>query len=288
MFKLTGEFKKDTKPQSSPSDHEESKRQAVKEFTTKVRVVIQTCNDAEYYAALEKLKPPRIEEFTKPVKYPHPELKIVVGTFADIDAAIIKTDQGSDCIKELQTVFKDNAIFTSAKLLLGLGVCYGLKKNYAKHDLKFADVLVGREIGALPRPKFTGGTIETRGIPKPTPKIVQNLFCEDADTWNEFVVCKKPSKRIAKAFIGRLASGSILIDDPGVLQGLEDPALRYLGGEMEGWAQIEYTPEHVKSIIIKGIADFGDGAKDKIWQFTAAKAAVDYAHYMLTENGGIL
>ena len=50
---------------------------------------------------------------------------------------------------------------------------------------------------------------------------------------------------------------------------------------MEGWAQIEYTPEQVNSIIIKGIADFGDGNKDKSWQFTAAKAAVDYAYCKL-------
>ena len=33
-------------------------------------------------------------------------------------------------------------IFPSAELLLGLGICYGLKKNAAKFD----DVLVGKEI----------------------------------------------------------------------------------------------------------------------------------------------
>ena len=71
MFELTPTFKRDNNPLPPPSD--ESKREAVKEFAKKVRVVIQTCNDPEYYAALEKLESPRIENqaFAKPVKYPH-------------------------------------------------------------------------------------------------------------------------------------------------------------------------------------------------------------------------
>ena len=175
-------------------------------------------------------------------------------------------------------------VCTNAKLLLGLGVCYGLKNNFAKHDLKFADVLVGKEIDAVLTPKFkSNGMMDPRGKVIETPRSVQKLFCNDADMWHNFIVCEKPSLRISKAFIGRLASGSFLINDPGVKQGLEEPALRCLGGEMEGWAQIEYT-QGVECIIIKGIADFADGSKDKVWQLTAAKAAVDYAHYKLKQD----
>ena len=85
--------------------------------------------------------------------------------------------------------------------------------------------------------------------------------------------------------VGRLASGSFLINDPGIKLGLEEPALRHLGGEMEGWTQIEYhTPEGVECIIIKGIADFADGTIYKVWQPAAAKAAVDYAHFKLKQD----
>ena len=256
----------------------------MKKFATKVQVVIQTCNPPEYYAALEKLKPPRIQdqEFHKSVKYPCLGKTIVVGTFADIDAAVIKTEQGAKCITELEFVFKN--VFTNAKLLLGLGVCYGLKNNFAKHDLKFADVLVGKEIDAILTPKFKG-TMDPRGEVKAVPESVQRLFCDDPDISHNFIVCEEPSKRIAKVYAGRLASGSFLMDDSGLLQGLEVPAYRYLGGEMEGWAQIKYTPERVKCIIIKGIADFGSGSKDKVWQLTAAMAAVDYAHSKLLKPG---
>ena len=255
---------------------------AVKDFATKVKVVIQTCNDAEYYAALEKLKSPEIKNhvFTKPVEYPDPELTIVVGTFAGVDAAVIKTEQGAKCKTELEAVFEN--VCTNATLLLGLGVCYGLKKE---HDLKFADVLVGKKIEAIQTPKFgADGVMDTRGEVKVTPRSVQKMFCEDADLWDDFIVCEEPSKRFARAFVGLLASVSILINDPRVIQGLKNSPAPYLGGEMEGWAQIEYTPERVKCIIIKGIADFADGTKNKVWQLTAAKAAVNYAHYKLKQG----
>ena len=273
-------FKRDNKPLTPPT--EESKRQAVKDFATNVKVVIQTCNPSEYYAALEKLKPPN-QEFAKPVEYPDPDLTIVVGTFAGVEAAVIKTEQGVKSKTELEAVFEN--VCTNATWLLGLGVCYGLKK---KHDLKFADVLVGKKIEAIQTPKIADGTMDTRGEYKVTPRPVQRMFCEDADMWDNFIVCEEPSKRIARAFVGLLASVSILINDPQVIQGLENSPDPYLGGEMEGWAQIEYTPERVKCIIIKGIADFADGTKDKVWQLTAAMAAVDYAHHKLELNRGYL
>ena len=264
---------------------EKSKRQAVIKFATSVEVVIQTCNPPEYYAALEKLKPPKIEnqKFTKPVQYSHPDhdLTIAFGTFAGKNAAVIHTEQGVKCRTDLEAVFEK--VCTNATMLLGLGVCYGLKKE---HDLKFADVLVGKKIKAIQTPKFNpDGTMDPRGEDKVTSKSVQNLFCKDPDMWDDFIVCEKPSKRIARAFVGLLASVSILINDPRVIQGLKNSPDPYLGGEMEGWAQIEYAPKRVKCIIIKGIADFADGTKNKVWQLTAAKAAVDYAHCKLLEQG---
>ena len=41
--------------------------EAAKVFALKVKIVIQSCNDAEYYAALEMLEPP--PNFDWPVKY---------------------------------------------------------------------------------------------------------------------------------------------------------------------------------------------------------------------------
>ena len=87
MYGLTPEFKE--KHQPLPLPIEESERKAVKVFATKVKLVIQTCNNPEYYAALEKLTSPQIEsqKFAKCVTYSHPELTIAVGTFAGVHDA---------------------------------------------------------------------------------------------------------------------------------------------------------------------------------------------------------
>ena len=93
------------------------------------------------------------------------------------DAAIIKTKQGTKCKEQLEAGFK---IFTSAKLLLGLGVCYALTEN-----LNFADVLVGRKILAVETPRFQKGTVKHRGTTKEIPQSIINIFCDDSTTCGE-------------------------------------------------------------------------------------------------------
>ena len=63
----------------------------------------------------------------------------------------------------------------------------------SKKNLKFADVLVGKEIDAAQTPMLASGAMETRAKLREMPKSVQKLFCEDADMWDDFCVCKEPS-----------------------------------------------------------------------------------------------
>ena len=52
---------------------------------------------------------------------------------------------------------------------------------------------------------------------------------------------------------------------------------------MEGW--VLFTDfKNIASIIIKGMSDLGNDTKADDWQLTAAKAAVDYAHFKLGKN----
>ena len=67
-----------------------------------------------------------------------------------------------------------------------------------------------------------------------------------------------------------------------------------VGGEMEGWVHLELKRtlkgQHNKDIaviVIKGVADYGDLSKGDKWQWTAAKAAMDYIYYCLEKSGGI-
>ena len=255
---------------------------AVKGYTQKVRIVIQTCNDAEYYAILDMFEPPRIEnpKFEKPVKYFHKDIRIVVGTFAGIDAAIVETDQGTECKEGLQAAV---VVFKSAKFLLGLGICYGIKDNYVGEDLKFADVLISEEIGISKRPKLAPNGLNPRKSFEEVEKVMKNIFCvRPVVDYTGIVVSDEPKQRTAKVYAGRLLSDSILMNDGNKLGPIKESWRGYLGGEMEGWVQLEIP--QVVSIVIKGIADFAGSKNDK-WQLTAAKSAVNYAHLRLKDAG---
>ena len=250
-------------PLSLPQSNEE----AVKKFAKNVRLVIQTCNEAEYYAALERLSPPQIEDcnFDKPVMH----YSIVVGTFAGIDAAIIS--QNANCKTEFGIVFS-----TNAKLLLRLGVCLGHGNRSV--DLKFADVLVASEIGVSQL-----GLGPHEKVYKVAPSVHQ-LFCECPNTWDGNVVCEEPTKRIAKAYVGRLF---IPPKDTDEIQDMKYGywcylSQKYLGAEIEN---IYYTPPDIEVVFIKGVASFTKYHAE--WQLTAAKAAVDYAHHKLERAGYI-
>ena len=252
-------------------------------YTEKVQIVIQTCNDAEYYAALEKLEPPRIEspKFEKPVTYFRPKLRIVVGTFAGKDAAIVDTNQGADCKNELEAAV---LVFKNATFLLGLGICYGIKENSVGADLKFADVLVSEKIGISKTPKLKPAGLDPNEELRKVEADMKNIFCvRPMDGYNGIVV-SDDKQRTAKVYVGPLLSTSILIKDGDKLDLIKKEWRGYLGGEMEGWVQFEIP---VASIVIKGIADFADCKKDDKWQMTAAKAAVHYAHHRLKQAGYI-
>ena len=272
------ELAKKVEPLKVPSQEEQ--KQAIKEFAAnEVEVVIQTCNKAEYYAALEKVEPPQIEGIEKPVEYPHGWYKIVVGTFAGKNAAVAWTEQGSYSQEDLEGIL---AIFEKATILLGIGVCMGIKHEYA-------DVIVSKKINAAVAPKIGNDGIEPRGETKLAGKRVTKVFCDTAG-WNEFV-CTTVDQRVAKAYAGLVFSSPNLINNHAIKHSLLQQG--YIGGEMEGWVLFKMQEKYprIESIIIKGISDYGDGKKDgegsttqvkDKWQLTAAKAAVDYAVFKMT------
>ena len=278
------ELAKQVKPLKVPSQEEQ--RQAIKTFAaTEVEVVIQTCNKAEYYAVLEKVERPQIKGIEKPVEYPHNRYTIVVGTFAGKNAAVAWTKQGSNCQEDLEKILP---IFKKATILLGLGVCMGFKYEYA-------DVVVSEKIEAAVAPKLENGKIIPRGETKSAGERVTRVFCDTAG-WNKFACTAGDHERarVAKAHVGLIFSSPNLINDQAIKQSLQKNEQRYIGGEMEGWVLFKMQEKYprIESIIIKGISDYGDGTKDgegsttqvkDKWQLTAAKAAVDYAVYKLTD-----
>ena len=269
----------DIQKEREPSKPSEDQYKAVEDFAaTKVTVVIQSCNDAEYFAALEAIERPPLPMFVKPVRYPINEFTIVVGTFAGKGAAIVRTKQGTKCRDDLTTVL---SFFPNATMLLGLGVCMGIKH-------KLCDVLVGEKIQIEETPKVRPGKLQLAGTCKQAKQTMRNVFC-DTTGWNQFECTDVPEDsgvkaRISEAFSGCILSTPNLWDDPSIKRGLESETPPLIGAEMEGWVLFQYIEKDfpiIESLIIKGICDYGDGTKNKDWQLTAAKAAVDYARFKL-------
>ena len=208
-----------------------------------------------------------------------------MGTFAGKNAAVAWTMQGIYSQKDLEGIL---AIFEKATILLGLGVCMGIKR-----ECRYADVVVSKKIDAAVAPKIENGRILSRGETKFAGKRVTKVFCHTAG-WNEFL-CTAGEQRVAKAYAGSVFSSPNLINDRDIKRSLQkNDYFHYIGGEMEGWVLFKMQEEYprIESIIIKGISDFGDGTKDgedsttqvkDMWQLTAAKAAVDYAVFKLTD-----
>ena len=262
-----------------PVPAEEDKKQALKAFADKVEVVIQCCNQRELYAVLEKTKAPQLGteiSFEKSVRYPHMRF-IAVGTFACKKVAVIRTDQGNACREALVEVL---SIFKNAKLLLGLGVCAGFKN-------KLGDVLVGVEIEAAENTKQSDefeDDILPRGERKRAAESARTVF-QDPAGWDSFP-CTADDSRAAKVVFGCIFSSSLLLNKKKTCEALKKKSVGYIGLEMEGWVMFTTIREkfpNVASMIIKGISDLADGTKSDDWQLTAAKAAVDYAHFKLEE-----
>ena len=259
-----------------------NKHQAIMKFAREVTIVILSCNKNEYYASLELMKAPEITKpdghqlFERAVRFPNKDNMIIVaGMFAKQKAVIAWTEQGASCEKDIRKLL---SWFPSTKALLGVGVAYGMSRDATK----FCDVLVASQVVDYgDRPRFEHGGVYQRGAIVPTKTTLRNIFCKDDTGW-EFP-CTKTDRK-AKVVVGRLASGSFLLDDAGVKKSIQEQFKDAKGGEMEGWILYTHIVDdnpNLEVIIIKGVSDYGDGSKDGKWQLTAAMAAASYTHFQL-------
>ena len=251
-------------------------------------IIIQSCNDNEYYASLELMKAPEIlkpdgqlQLFERAVRFPNDDdMTITLGMFADRKAAIAWTGQGADCEPHIRNVL---TWFPSTKAIIGVGVAFGMKRD----AVKFCDVLVPSRIADYAsRPRAQDGGFHSRGPVVET----ESMFCKDTIGW-EFTCTK--TNRLAEVVPGLLVSGPFLLDDPAVKQRMLEQFQDAKGGEMEGWVlythiikddKIMGNHPNLKVFIIKGVADYADGKKDKKWQLTAAMAAARYTNFKLKNS----
>ena len=241
-----------------------------------VEIILHTVNDNEHLAALTYMKSPSEDRESNGVQN-FPNVGMVVGVFAKKKVVLIQTDQGNNCEKMVKDTID---YFPSAQYILAVGVCYGFDRE--KHLL--GDVLVSKQISDFNNFKYMeDGTIENRGETKNVNDFLFNVFCKRSD-----IAINQPLKvtntRDAKVYIGTFLSCPILMNNKKERNKFSVAAPTAIGGEMEGGVlmKLEKQEPTIKGvIIIKGVVDYGDGMKNKEWQFTTAMAAFQYTETKL-------
>ena len=268
---------------------ESQRKQGVQSFVDQVELILHTCNDKEYWAAVERLKPPTADGInlpSRPVVYPRPNR--VVGLFASYKTAVVRTQMGNECRQQLRIAVKND--FPGSKMIVGAGIAYA-----NSHDRKFADVLISKQIENFVPYRIKNGEITNRGPREAIDENIQEFFLNSACDWSDrgHFPCTTGGKRTSKVHIGCIVSTPTLISDETFRDQLMKHTPHAVGGEMEGWVLLELkrelktypdSPKDIEVIVIKGVADYGDHQKDDKWQWTAAKAAIDCIHYCLEKS----
>lgn len=274
------------KPQCPPSvgtwEHK-----ALLQFSKEVEIIIQTVNDNEYEAAVTFLEPPT-KEFKTSVVFP--SAGTVLGNFADHKIALIQTGVGSNAGEYIQDAIK---IFKNAQFIFGVGVCYAFDRT----KYKFGDVLVSSKISDLRNWKFNKhGDIVNRGQTIDVVNTMKTIFCKSSATFSDPCPVTLPDTpegigRNSKVHVGTFASFAVLMDDQKMRDKFGSTIPEVMGGEMEGGELLRFPTmkdNNIEGIIvIKGVVDYGDGRKDKRWQFTAARAAFAYTRDKLYFYRGV-
>ena len=162
----------------------------------------------------------------------------------------------------------------NVKYILGVGVCYGFKQDY-----KLGDVLVSDQIQELVNPKFHNAEIQDRkGKKLDVEGHLYHTFCTDLRSNPGLEVS---DGRQSEVHVGTILSYSALINWKELRDELHHITKFAIGGEMEGGELLRFIGKGKIEgvIVIKGVADYGDGEKKKDWQFTAASAAFNYTEY---------
>ncbi len=264
-------------------DRDSNEHEAIMNFAQEIVIVIQSCNINEYYASLELMNAPNITKpddsplFERAVWFANEDnMRVILGLFAGYKAAITWTEQGTSCERDLRNIL---AWFPKTKAVLGVGVAYGT------NAVQFCDVLVASLIADYGSgSRFDHGELHQRSEVIGTKTTLKNIFCKDDTGWK--FQCTT-TNRLAKAHVSLMASVPFLLDDAKVKQSIQNKLPFAKGGDMEGWVLYTHIAKdypHLGVIIIKGVADYADGTKDKRWQLTAAMAAASYTHFQLMNN----
>ena len=260
---------------------DETTKNAVQLFAKQVVLILHVCNPSEYWAALERLKPPTREDGNEiqDRSIQCQQSGSALGWFAGYRAAVVRTEQGRKDHNNLETALIE--LFPNVQVIIGAGIAYANRKQ------KFADVLISDQVEFIVQHKEKGDEITNQGSCQEIDPDIKKVFQDSARNWSDMAsfTCADDD-RASVVHIGCIVSAPT----PEMLRGQLLNAPSSIGGETEGWVLFELKKtlrnKDLQVIIIKGVADYGDLRMGDKWKWTAAKAAMDCIHYCLKKSGG--
>ena len=262
-------------------------------FLNEVKFIIHSVNDNEKWAVLANMEPSENQHQENNTKTfvkvtVEGDLWLALGEFGDYKIALIQTEMGSNCGPELKKAME---ILPNVKCVIGVGIAFAFKKEY-----RLGDVLVSKWIAGGSDLKGQKGVIQIRNaVTNNISSVLVHTFIRDYNIWaaNTNFKCSKikgkETERKCKAYSGGIVSSPLLMDDKKMRDEIYKRFPEAVGGEMEGYMYMKLNDDrecNFDYIIIKGVADYGDGTKNRVWQFTAAMAAVDFVKFMLKRTEG--
>lgn len=199
-----------------------------------------------------------------------------VGMFGRHKAVLVMSEMGATGRAASILTTSDAIRRWNPKAVIAVGIAFGMYP--AKQ--RIGDVLISKTVtnyepqrvqddGTIPR----GGTVEA-GL------HLVNRFT-NVHGW----AFQRPDGTVVDIKPGQVLSGEKLVDSMEFKRQLLEKYPEAIGGEMEG-AGLYAAAERAKVewIIVKGICDWGDGNKKKIYQNLAAAAAVSLVEHVLNEE----
>ena len=257
---------------------DETTKSAVELFAKQVVLILHTCDQSEYWAALERLEPPTTEDQSKiqdrPIIYPQTES--VVGCFAGYRAAVVRTEQGIKGRSILTKALTES--FPNVQVIIAAGIACA-----SDQKCKLADVLISEQCTVAD--EITSDDPHQQIDPN-----VMRIFKDPAKEWSrEKIFTCANDNRTSVTHIGCVVSAPTLE----ILREQLLYAPNTIGGEIKGWVLFELkktikvqNKKDIEIIIIKGVSEYHDLTMGDKWQWTAAKAAMDCIHYCLKRSGG--
>ena len=204
-------------------------------------------------------------------------LRIYIGNYGESKVIVVmtapsKSRQGP--IHAAAITSKMLGKIPDIKYVVAVGVCFGMDPG----KQKLGDVIISDMICDFTNKREGEGLNEyQRGPQHSVKQAILNKFRPTHGF-------KMPHNITVST--GVLISTGSLIDHPDVKKELLESKRDAIAGEMEGagiMAAIDYAPENVSAIVIKGIGDWGDGDKEstKKWKPFAARAAALYVYVAL-------